>query len=293
MLASKAFDHLLQQVQTSSLNYQIQISPFSAIISLKKSLIKDKAGVPQVSSISGWTSNHERTENLLATIAKLEEEVFILQKNYKDALNESDVAQQAFKALDSELKMKNETKPVIVETVSDAELKELREEVKTLHSRIEERDNNIKELEHTHKVAKEASNEIHKNLREMKIKVNKEKTEMLKEHKAEVKAWKKELGEAKKESIKLRKKFDKSVNDSSAESSSSIALTEHHQESPVLYNDCDSSVTCSICSVPIMDFKPKYFLGEPFNPACNDCDDSFEGDNTGPDPDGCKHTPVR
>ena len=32
VLASKAFDHLLQQVQTSSLNYQIQILPFSAII---------------------------------------------------------------------------------------------------------------------------------------------------------------------------------------------------------------------------------------------------------------------
>ena len=28
------------------------------------------------------------------------------------------------------------------------------------------------------------------------------------------------------------------------------------------------------------------------NPACNDCDDEFEGDNTGPDPDGCKHSPV-
>ena len=123
MLASKAFDHLLQQVQTSTLNYQIKISPFSAIISLKKSLVKDKAGIPLFPTISDLASSfeHDRTEKLLAINAKLEEEVFNLQNNNKDALKECDISQQAVKALDSELKFKNKTKPATIK----AELKEL------------------------------------------------------------------------------------------------------------------------------------------------------------------------
>ena len=43
-MASIAFDRILQEIQTSNLNFQLQISPFSAQISLKKSLVKDKDG---------------------------------------------------------------------------------------------------------------------------------------------------------------------------------------------------------------------------------------------------------
>ena len=46
MVASQAFDSILQQIQTSNLNFQLQISPFSANISIKKTPIKDKFGVP-------------------------------------------------------------------------------------------------------------------------------------------------------------------------------------------------------------------------------------------------------
>ena len=42
----------------------------------------------------------------------------------------------------------------------------------------------------------------------------------------------------------------------------------------------------------MMNYKPKYFLGEFFDPVCEKCDDSFEGDNSGPDPDGCRLSPV-
>jgi hypothetical protein len=44
MLASSTFDAIIKQIQTSHLNFHLQISPFSAIISLKKTLIKDKSG---------------------------------------------------------------------------------------------------------------------------------------------------------------------------------------------------------------------------------------------------------
>jgi len=44
MLASRAFDKILQEIQSSNLNFQLQMSPFSAQISIKKSLVKDRRG---------------------------------------------------------------------------------------------------------------------------------------------------------------------------------------------------------------------------------------------------------
>ena len=46
MLASATFDNIIKQILSSNLNFQIQISPFSANISLKKTPIKDKLGAP-------------------------------------------------------------------------------------------------------------------------------------------------------------------------------------------------------------------------------------------------------
>ena len=44
MIASNAFDRILNEIQASNLNFQLQVSPFSAHISLRKSLIKDRNG---------------------------------------------------------------------------------------------------------------------------------------------------------------------------------------------------------------------------------------------------------
>ena len=46
MLAGKMFENILHQIQTSNLNFNLQLSPFSALISLKKTLVKDKTGTP-------------------------------------------------------------------------------------------------------------------------------------------------------------------------------------------------------------------------------------------------------
>ena len=44
MLAANSFNSILNHIQNSSLNYQLQLSPFSALVSIKKSFIKDKSG---------------------------------------------------------------------------------------------------------------------------------------------------------------------------------------------------------------------------------------------------------
>ena len=46
MSLTQLFEDLLDSIKSSSLNYQIQQSPFAAMVSIKKSLIKDKVGHP-------------------------------------------------------------------------------------------------------------------------------------------------------------------------------------------------------------------------------------------------------
>ena len=46
MEASDIFENLLNMIKSSNLNYHMEQSPFSAKISLKKSVIKDRAGIP-------------------------------------------------------------------------------------------------------------------------------------------------------------------------------------------------------------------------------------------------------
>ena len=46
MLATDSFSKIMQQIQNSSLNYQLKLTPFSATVSIKKSLIKDRSGKP-------------------------------------------------------------------------------------------------------------------------------------------------------------------------------------------------------------------------------------------------------
>ena len=44
MAAKEAFESILNQVQSSCLNFKIEMSPFSAVIYLKKSFIKNQNG---------------------------------------------------------------------------------------------------------------------------------------------------------------------------------------------------------------------------------------------------------
>ena len=51
MAICNTFEYLLNQIKSSNLNYHLQQSPFDAVSSLKKSLIKDKNGNPMMLSL--------------------------------------------------------------------------------------------------------------------------------------------------------------------------------------------------------------------------------------------------
>ena len=67
MLAKNAFDEILELVKTSNLNFQMNVSPFSATISLKKSFIRDKFGnilapTPVNPASQEFSTHHENAE---------------------------------------------------------------------------------------------------------------------------------------------------------------------------------------------------------------------------------------
>ena len=48
-MATEKFQNLLRMIQNSGINYKMEVSPFSAIICIKNSLLKDQNGKPLVS----------------------------------------------------------------------------------------------------------------------------------------------------------------------------------------------------------------------------------------------------
>ena len=91
MLASQTFDNILEEIQNSCLNFQLQISPFSAMISLKKSYIKDRSGNPllptkQLNNKS--RSSKDYIEALVAKNYELETKLNCLQIDHKNLVDE-------------------------------------------------------------------------------------------------------------------------------------------------------------------------------------------------------------
>jgi len=72
---------------------------------------------------------------------------------------------------------------------------------------VETKNDEINDLEKSNKVKTEVSNNLRKELYELKMKVTKEKHEMMINHKTEIKYWRKELGNEEKQIIQLREKL--------------------------------------------------------------------------------------
>ena len=102
MLAAQRFEKILSTIQSSCLNFHLQISPFSAIISLKKSLIKDKSGnflLPP----SRPSDLATQTQNII-----LEKKVKSLEHDLKTAVENCEALREKNKSLQREVKIKKE-----------------------------------------------------------------------------------------------------------------------------------------------------------------------------------------
>ena len=143
MLAAQAFDNILNGIQRSNLNFQLQVSPFSAQISLKKSLIKDRSGsfilpspplqVAASSSSSLISPVNNDLANLVARNISLENELLIQKKNAVNADNDRKEAIEKLSCMEKRLDaLKQENKTLV------AKLENKSVEIKLMKSNIED-----------------------------------------------------------------------------------------------------------------------------------------------------------
>ena len=90
MLASRNFENILHMIKTSNLNYFLQLSPFAAQISLKKSLIRDKTGVPFAQPVVTTLDSTSDVTDLQNKNRALERKLAFLQNDYEAAIDDRD-----------------------------------------------------------------------------------------------------------------------------------------------------------------------------------------------------------
>ena len=127
-LASKNFEYVLKSIKESNLNFQIQQSPYSAFISLKKSFAKDNDGHPVVGAS---VCNTEPKTTLLEKICLLQGEL----QSWKDSFSE---LSRKFESLEKESALSRNKKEGQHACPKDEKIEELR------------RDIEIKEMEKCH-----------------------------------------------------------------------------------------------------------------------------------------------
>ena len=107
MIAEHSFNSILQQIKNSNLNFQIQLSPFSANISLKKSPIKDKFGVPFSSqSFLPGAYSASVVAALTARNLSLEAELRSLRNDYAEAIDDCAESRDKLMKFEAEVKSK-------------------------------------------------------------------------------------------------------------------------------------------------------------------------------------------
>ena len=211
MIATQTFYNILNQVQNSNLNYQLQLSPFSAMISLKRSLVKDKSGNPILPSTSCYVSNE--TKILLDHKVYLEEELISLQNNYKDVLTAHKNACATIEALEKHIRDRNYVKVEADQEVKEQQLviDELEDKIGKLEDDVRSRDTSIHSLKNSCEVAQSVASKLNKELSDNRIRFKEEKVALQKEFKSDIKQLKKELGKAISDNIKLKKEIDSSA----------------------------------------------------------------------------------
>ena len=160
--------------------------------------------------------------------------------------------------------LKIETEQKVTEGLTHEIVAALKIENESLQVRIEDQNNEIKDLQNSLKVKIKVSEKLNKELRENRIKAENEKASLVKSYKAEIKSWRKDLGDVTKHNVKLEKKLE----------DSKYTLQSKTKAVPEPSTFLLPRNSCNYCAEEIVDHKQK------FNSAS---DDSFKEGNSGPD----------
>ena len=189
MSAETVFNNIVQQVQSSNLNFMIQLSPFAANISLKKSPLKDKSGIPfPLRSVSSPPPpSRDELETLAAKNKQLEMDLLKIKNKYAEAMDECESNREMVKHLEAKVQVK----PELTIHQHHLNLNELYEEIgnllqenKELKITIENKDDEIGDLEKVIKTRKEVFDILNKDFKDLRVKFGKEKAQLINDHKA-------------------------------------------------------------------------------------------------------------
>ena len=191
MLACNAFEKIIDEIRYSNLNFQLHLSPFSAQISLKKSLILDKSGIPRLPPTHEVSNHkHEAAESDIEAFARknvqLVADLDNLRCDYDRVVDNYSDALRKIKSLEAEilaLSIKKENNPNYVENL-EYEVSKVTSENKRLRETIEAQTEEIHELESSIKVKTEVANQINKKLSEFMTTIETDKAAINKAHKA-------------------------------------------------------------------------------------------------------------
>ena len=179
MAAANTFNNILQQIQSSNLNFQLQISPFSAYISLKKTPAKDKLGVPLSSQLNSSRCAYSASDiaAMVAKNLKLEKEIFSLQQDYSNAVDDCDNTRQKLNTLESQLAVKKEDQQELFARHNqiinlNAHIEQLKKANEECRIKIEDQSSQIRDLKHNSQVKLKADLEdALNNAEEQKVQV--------------------------------------------------------------------------------------------------------------------------
>ena len=99
MIATKQFNSIVNEIQNSGLNYSLQVSPFSALISLRKTLVKDLSGSYIIPSQCQNEHCSCSCKNKLSS----------LQKKYEEISAAHELANETIGKLSNMIKERNKT----------------------------------------------------------------------------------------------------------------------------------------------------------------------------------------
>ena len=273
MAASTTFDFILEQIKTSNLNFWVQLSPFSATISLKKSLVKDVSGIPLMPPILTPVIKPD-PEGQTKKISKLECALENMKMKLADAIDDCAEAHKTISILEKELAQsksaQHETKSIVKnQSVQSQKFETLQRSFDKL---ADDKHEVLLELESERKKSKLINNKLNRDISELNVKHQKEKTEITKNLKSEIKSWRKDLGSERKEKLKLEKQLEmlqKKVEEKLHKSTQACQISSLVKE-PTLPNDSEG-IDCTVCAEPILNYEPEYFNAIEMNPACDNC----------------------
>ena len=188
MAAAAVFDSIIHQIQASNLNFKLQLSPFAAEISIKKTPVKNRAGIPFP------LKNHvNEVDDLIAKNSKLEEELVSIKKKYANAVVDDPKNSRDM------LKLREEIENLVKEN-------------KELQRTNEIIENELRDLEATIKVKNHDVESLERDLSELRNKFKEEKNEIIKSVKEEAKEELARKNDELREAIKEKDKFEEKVN---------------------------------------------------------------------------------